>query len=43
MRVHKMTKLDAGQDLIACADLLVEKEEDLREAGFKDSADILKA
>lgn len=41
MRTHKMTKWEAGQDLISCADLLAEKEVDLEHAGFKDLAKVL--
>jgi hypothetical protein len=42
MKEHKMTAWDAGQDLIACADRLSEKETDLREGGFDKLADVVR-
>lgn len=36
-----MTKWEAGQDLIACADYLAEKEEDLQKGGFPAEALVL--
>lgn len=37
-REHKMTEWDAGQDLVACADKLAEKETSLFEGGFMEQA-----
>lgn len=38
MKIHKMTKWDAGQDLIACADYLGVKEENLKKGGYLELA-----
>lgn len=42
MRTHKMTEWDAGQDMIACADYLAEKAQNLREGGFTEQEKILR-
>lgn len=36
-----MTPWDAGQDVIACSDLLGEKADELRKNGFLEFADVL--
>lgn len=38
MKHHKMKKWDTGQDLIACADYLGEKERNLKEGGYPELA-----
>jgi hypothetical protein len=42
MKKHSMTEWDAGQDLIACADLLAKKEKCLREGGYRKLADVVR-
>lgn len=42
MRTHKMTAYDAGQDLIACADFLGEKEEEAAKGGYKEQAQLIR-
>lgn len=42
MRIHKMNKWDAGQDLTSCADYLGEKEKDLRQGGFVELAEVVR-
>lgn len=42
MKVHKFTPYDAGQALIACADILSDKELELRNGGYIELAEILR-
>lgn len=37
-----MTPWDAGNDLVYCADILAEKESDLRKGGFAKQADVVR-
>ena len=43
MRVHKMTKWDAGNELVAATDELADRERDLRQSGYFEMADLLRA
>jgi hypothetical protein len=42
MKEHKMTKWDAGQALVKCAECLQDHENDLKDGGFTDQSDIVK-
>jgi len=42
MKEHKMTKWDAGQALVNCVECLNDHENDLKNGGFTEQADIVK-